>query len=888
MHKLSRSLFVGVLAMGALVACDNVDPTPPAPQVISVTVVPASVQLAVGQTASLAATVIGDAGLTDRTVTWSSSNSAIATVDANGVVRAVAAGQTTILATSRADVNVRGAASVVVTPIIAPAISIASITKNGLPIDITNVAGQVDVTLNIAPNGAPVNSVDLLVQCPNNTAPVLVQRQTFSGANAPAGPVTLSFNTAQLNATGSAAQFQNGACNIIARLVTPAGSPEARDQVFPATFNNQDTVIATVSTERTGADQINREWKGGAVTVRVVPVLYSNPATAPKQIDVTLAGPLTTGGNVSFTRTATGPFPATVVFPMTGTGNIDNITVEPATITANVIGTNDVAIPTTPLNVAIRLDNQDPTAGAYAFNTQGTANNWIGTAFAFNSAAGNGYTAGVTPQGLNDWGGVDRVTVTFEAAPINTNTQACTSAQTGLTFTAVTSGSNLQSSQVNGISPNGPSYCLRMVERDALTNATTTFAGVFGADREAPRLIVAGGVANNSSFDINAVDEITTDAFPVAGTAAAAPGMTYNFTLRDTLSGFDGTPVNYTITRLFPGLSGAGTCVVGTFATSTGCSPTDGPQTVVVDSTDRTSQISVTGGTANQGYFTFNGTVRDQAANSGASALPTRVVLVDAAVPVVSRTGVTTVGVIPGNSTAVFNFDATDNVELYLASAALAYPSATIRSANQQIGTPFDATLTSSVTNQNVSFANFFRSLTADPTVAGTKPTSVTVRAVDAATNEGSGTARAIPPEDVQNSNITTFSQASVGLQSFQIISAQSGTVALTCTEGANCVVTVRVQGPTGTFENPFVAGGVNLYQVNAAGELELLQQQTAGAQTDNGVNRFYTYTFTVPTPASAAAQFNPWNLRAIGFTGGAQGGDALLSNQVAVATPAP
>ena len=58
--------------------------------------------MATATTSQLTATVTPDT-VTDKTVTWSSSNTAVATVNANGLVTAVAQGTATITATSRAD-----------------------------------------------------------------------------------------------------------------------------------------------------------------------------------------------------------------------------------------------------------------------------------------------------------------------------------------------------------------------------------------------------------------------------------------------------------------------------------------------------------------------------------------------------------------------------------------------------------------------------------------------------------------------------------------------------------------------------------------------------------------------------------------------------------------
>src|SRR5439155_1217748 len=75
--------------------------TPPAP-VASVTVTPASATVQGGQTVQLTATLKDANGnlLSGRSVTWSSSNTAVATVDNSGLVSGVAAGSATITATA--------------------------------------------------------------------------------------------------------------------------------------------------------------------------------------------------------------------------------------------------------------------------------------------------------------------------------------------------------------------------------------------------------------------------------------------------------------------------------------------------------------------------------------------------------------------------------------------------------------------------------------------------------------------------------------------------------------------------------------------------------------------------------------------------------------------
>jgi hypothetical protein len=105
-----------LMALGALAftACDSKDTIQPIPTPeITVTVVPASATLAVGQSQDFAAIV---SNATDASVAWSSSNQAVATVDANGRVTAVSPGSVIIRATSNQDATKFGASSVVVTP----------------------------------------------------------------------------------------------------------------------------------------------------------------------------------------------------------------------------------------------------------------------------------------------------------------------------------------------------------------------------------------------------------------------------------------------------------------------------------------------------------------------------------------------------------------------------------------------------------------------------------------------------------------------------------------------------------------------------------------------------------------------------------------------------
>ena len=109
----SRSLIGASLLV--LAACGKDSTAPPPPAVASVAVAPTATSVTVGDAVRLVATVKDGSGhvLTDRIVTWASSNVAVATVSATGLVTGVRADAqpTTITATSD---GVHGSAAVTV------------------------------------------------------------------------------------------------------------------------------------------------------------------------------------------------------------------------------------------------------------------------------------------------------------------------------------------------------------------------------------------------------------------------------------------------------------------------------------------------------------------------------------------------------------------------------------------------------------------------------------------------------------------------------------------------------------------------------------------------------------------------------------------------------
>lgn len=106
MSTLPIRTFTTLLLAAALGACGSKDTTvtaapPPPPTVTEMVVTPRSDSVIVGDTVRLTATAsTADRVPAPATITWTSSNKAIATVDTSGLVTGVAAGQVSIKAAS--------------------------------------------------------------------------------------------------------------------------------------------------------------------------------------------------------------------------------------------------------------------------------------------------------------------------------------------------------------------------------------------------------------------------------------------------------------------------------------------------------------------------------------------------------------------------------------------------------------------------------------------------------------------------------------------------------------------------------------------------------------------------------------------------------------------
>jgi len=172
-----RFALVALVMVSGSVACDSTRPLPPA-----VFVEPAQLTLEDGQSAKLTAKLRNPK---TRTVTWSSSNRAVATVDEAGNVTAIVNGTTDIVVRMTDDTTISTTVPVTVTGpavasvIVSPATSVVHV----------GFARQLFVQLRSA-DGRPIRGRTVTWTTPNATIADVSASGVVRG-RAPGGPVTL-------------------------------------------------------------------------------------------------------------------------------------------------------------------------------------------------------------------------------------------------------------------------------------------------------------------------------------------------------------------------------------------------------------------------------------------------------------------------------------------------------------------------------------------------------------------------------------------------------------------------------------------------------------------------------------------------------------------------
>ncbi len=288
--------------------------------ITALNVQPTTLAMALGSTAQLTANAQQPSGAAAATITYGTTVPGVATVSTSGLVTAVAPGTAviTVTATSAANANFAAATLTQLIPVtVSPSanVTIQTITQgpvvtsystssgsegivtsaNGQvnqPIDITNVRDQIQVVLNLQPNGQKVDSAVIFIANADGSNRRAAARQIFSNGTANAGDITLFVNTADFTAnftTGAADVFYPNGQKIISASVftsqsngsNPTEVQNAQNNRQVVNFNNLDGYAARyVSPTNSVVGTGNLTWWGGPGATgqgsyAIVPVFYS-------------------------------------------------------------------------------------------------------------------------------------------------------------------------------------------------------------------------------------------------------------------------------------------------------------------------------------------------------------------------------------------------------------------------------------------------------------------------------------------------------------------------------------------------------------------------------------------------------------------------------------
>ncbi|MEO9035658.1 MAG: Ig-like domain-containing protein, partial [Gemmatimonadaceae bacterium] len=327
--------------------------------VASVSVVPPSAPLTVGQTATLGAIVKDASGnvLASRVVTWSSSAASVATVSTNGVVTAVGPGTATITATSESQsatalVTVENApvASVLLAP------SSASILVGGTTALVPTIkdasanvlTGRVITWSSSATGVATVSSTGVVTGVAAGSVTITATSEGQSGTATitvtvvPVASVTLAPPTASIVV---------GATTTLVPTLKDASNNVLTGRVI--TWSSSATGVATVSSTGvvtgvaagSAAVTATSEGQSGTATITVTVVPVASVTLAPPTASIVVGATTTlvptlkdASNNVLTGRVITWSSSATGVATVSASGVVTGVSAGSATITATSEG----------------------------------------------------------------------------------------------------------------------------------------------------------------------------------------------------------------------------------------------------------------------------------------------------------------------------------------------------------------------------------------------------------------------------------------------------------------------------------------------------------------------------------------------------------------------
>jgi uncharacterized protein YjdB/beta-glucanase (GH16 family)/methyltransferase-like protein len=263
--------------------------------VTGVTVSPTSVSVAAGATTQLSATV-APSNASNKTVTWTSSNTAVATVNSNGLVTGVATGTATITATTQ-DGAKTATSSITVTT--------GNVMVTGVTVSPTSASLAVGATTQLTATVAPSNATNKTVTWTSSNTSVATVNASGLVTGVATGTATITVTTQDGAKTAtSAITVTTG--NIAVTGVTV--SPTSASIMIGATQQLTATVAPSNATNKTvtwtsSSNSIATVSSGGLVTgvsvgiANITVTTQDGAKTATASITVTSSSGNTCSGN---------------------------------------------------------------------------------------------------------------------------------------------------------------------------------------------------------------------------------------------------------------------------------------------------------------------------------------------------------------------------------------------------------------------------------------------------------------------------------------------------------------------------------------------------------------------------------------------------------------
>jgi uncharacterized protein YjdB len=332
--------------------------------VASVTVSPSPASVQQGSTVQLTATPKDANGtpLPGRVVTWSSTNTAVATVSGSGLVSGAAEGSATITATSEGQ---SGTSSVTVTPASVASVTVApspasvqmgqSIQLTATPKDAngTPLTGRVVTWSSTNTAAATVDGSGLVTGVAAGSATITATSEGKSGTSV----VTVSVPVASVTVTPSPASVQQGSTVQLTATPRDANGTPLTGRVV--TWSSNNTAVATVNSSglvrgvAPGSATITAtsEGQSGTSSMTVTSVPVASVTVAPPMVSVTVgstvqltATPKDANGNPLTGRVITWQSSNTGIATVNGSGLVSGAAAGgPVTITATSEGQSGTA-----------------------------------------------------------------------------------------------------------------------------------------------------------------------------------------------------------------------------------------------------------------------------------------------------------------------------------------------------------------------------------------------------------------------------------------------------------------------------------------------------------------------------------------------------------------